>query len=130
MSARPDHDGDPLARAVIAALSRDPEAMRRLRDLVVDPTVPARDAGRPAFTVHSLAETIGLSPKGVRNAIARGELVAVKRGGRWVIAADAVEAWTHTCHGGLVARPTRARTDGGRPLRAALSRLDERRARS
>jgi excisionase family DNA binding protein len=46
-----------------------------------------------AYTVHSLAAELGVSPKAIRCAIARGELNGVKRGSRWIIPADAVNEW-------------------------------------
>lgn len=75
----------------------------------------------PVYTVNSLAELLQVSPKVVRGAIARGELAAVKRGGRWIIAADAVHAWAH---GG---EPRRHRRHAGRgkdrPLGSAIALL-------
>ena len=50
-------------------------------------------AGRVAYTVPSLATELGVSQKTVRCAIARRELRAVKRGSRWIISSDAVQAW-------------------------------------
>ena len=50
-------------------------------------------AGRVAYTVPSLATELGVSRKAVRCAIARHELRAVKRGSRWIISSDAVQAW-------------------------------------
>lgn len=80
-----------LAAALVELLARSPAALARLRDLVsvhehVAPTAPA-------YTVASLARVVGVSPRAVRDAIARGELVAAKRGGRWIISDDAVRAW-------------------------------------
>jgi excisionase family DNA binding protein len=46
-----------------------------------------------AYTVASLATEVGVSQKTIRCAIARRELVAVKRGARWLISADAVREW-------------------------------------
>ena len=57
---------------------------------------PAPTCGRIAYTVLSLAAEIGVSPKAIRCAIARGELQAVKRGARWIISAQAVDQWTST----------------------------------
>ena len=49
--------------------------------------------GHVAYTVHSLAADLAVSPKAIRCAIKRGELRAVKRGSRWIIPADAVNEW-------------------------------------
>ena len=46
-----------------------------------------------AYTVASLAAELGVSHKAIRCAITRGELLAVKRGSRWIISADAVHTW-------------------------------------
>jgi excisionase family DNA binding protein len=46
-----------------------------------------------AYTVQSLAADLGVSPKAIRCAIARGELRGVKRGSRWIIPPEAVEEW-------------------------------------
>jgi excisionase family DNA binding protein len=56
---------------------------------------PADDdrLARAAYTVASLAAELGISQKAIRCAIARHELVAVKRGARWLISADAVREW-------------------------------------
>jgi excisionase family DNA binding protein len=81
------------------------------------------DHATPAYTVASLAAALGVSSRVVRGAIARGELAAVKRGGRWIISADAVRAWAQ--HDGATrpasARRTRARAD--RPLGSAIALL-------
>lgn len=116
---------DPLARAVLDALASDPHALARLRELVGEQDARgAADAqAAPAYTVDSLAAAVGVTPRTVRNAITRGELVAVKRGARWLISADAVEAWTHPQAG-----EHRVRADGSkrmsrpprRPLHDAL----------
>lgn len=49
-----------------------------------------------AYTVDTLAAELGMSPKAIRCAIARGELRGVKRGSRWIISADAIDAWAST----------------------------------
>jgi excisionase family DNA binding protein len=46
-----------------------------------------------AYTVATLADELGLSQRAIRGAIERGELPAVKRGGRWLIDAVAVAVW-------------------------------------
>lgn len=64
--------------------------------------------GHIAYTVHSLAAELGISPKAIRCAIARGELGAVKRGSRWIISADAVADWA------TASEPRRVRSRGCR----------------
>lgn len=103
-----------LAAAVLDALREDPGALARLRELVGAQSAPA--AGAHWYTVRSLADELGVSDKVVRNAIARGELRAAKRGARWYIERDAVETW-------LGASTERA---GGGPLRKAFAAYDRR----
>lgn len=116
---------DPLARAVLEAFESDPQAIARLRELVDDADAQARDDTQttPAYTVDSLAAAVGVTPRAVRNAITRGELDAVKRGARWLISADAVDAWTHPAAGERRtrnARPRAQRRPPRRPLQDAL----------
>jgi len=66
---------------------------------------------------------LGVSPRVVRNAIARHELDAVKRGARWLIPADAVQRWTHDQPSEGSRRRPRS-SEGRRPLSEALGRLD------
>lgn len=54
---------------------------------------PAEAERPPFYTVARLAELTGLTRKTIRNAIARGELAAVKHNGQWLIAADAAEIY-------------------------------------
>jgi excisionase family DNA binding protein len=83
-----------LAAAVLDALRDDPGALACLRELVG--IQPAPKAEAQWYTVRSLATALGVSEKVVRNAIARDELQAVKRGARWYIQHDAVERWLGT----------------------------------
>lgn len=77
---------DELLPAFLDALTRSPTAVERLRELLGE---------RPAaYTVESFAAAVGLSPKAVRNAIARGDLGAVKRGGRWIVSGAAADRWS------------------------------------
>jgi excisionase family DNA binding protein len=55
-----------------------------------------REVRHLAYTVDTLAAELGMSPKAIRCAIARGELRGVKRGSRWIISADAVDEWAST----------------------------------
>jgi excisionase family DNA binding protein len=81
------------------------------------------------YTVASLAAVLDVSERVVRGAIARGELQAAKRGGRYLISAGAVRDWAAVEPGADSERPSRARprrADG--PLRTALEGLDQRAA--
>lgn len=80
------------------------ELVERLRERLAPP---------PAYTVASLAEALGVSAKSVSNAVRRGELRAVKRGGRWLISAREVDAWVDTA----ASQPSESR-----PLLAAWAR--------
>jgi excisionase family DNA binding protein len=91
----------PSAAELLSRIASDPEALAVLRRLVDADT----DRAVPAYTVATLAAALGVTERVVRNAIARGELHAVKRGARWLIATDAVDAWTRDgddCHDGPV----------------------------
>jgi excisionase family DNA binding protein len=83
--------GAPLARAVVAALNADPQALVDLQHLIELRAAERESA--PAYTVATLAAALCVSPKVIRNAIARGELEATKRGRRWLVSADAVAHW-------------------------------------
>ena len=82
-----------LLRALFAELERDPLARDRLRSLLASEVdrQPADTAS--AYTVQSLAEELGRTPRSIRGAIERGELEAVKRGRGYVISAEAVSRW-------------------------------------
>lgn len=86
--------GAQLAHALVAAL--DDEALDLLAARLASRLATAtQDApGRAAYTVAALAAELSVSERTVRNAIERGELHAVKRGGRWLIGADAVRQWS------------------------------------
>lgn len=66
---------------------------RRLLPHLRQPAVSETAAAHVVYTVASLAAEVDVSQKAIRSAIARGELAAVKRGSRWIISADAVNAW-------------------------------------
>lgn len=73
------------AADLVAELRDDPAALLELRELLgTTPTV---------YSCSTLAEELGCTPRAIRAAIERGELAAVRSGGRYVIAADAVRAW-------------------------------------
>ena len=113
---------DALAAALVEVLARSPAALARIRQLVAPEPAPA-DA--PAYTVAALAGAIGVSARAIRGAIARGELAAVKRGGRWLIAADAVRAWTARDETRATGRSAhRRRGEDKRVLADALGRLE------
>jgi excisionase family DNA binding protein len=90
--------------------------------------MPTPTVLRPAYTVATLAASLGVTERVVRNAIARGELRAVKRGARWYIATDAVEAWTHD--GADVSRETRRFARNRSPLATIFAQIDDRGQRS
>jgi excisionase family DNA binding protein len=119
LAGRTDPVADGLARLLVDAVAADPVAIARLRELVSPP--PTADPRPIAFTVASLAEALHVSARVVRGAIARGELVAVKRGGRYIIAAGAVDDWASAAADGR--RSANGRRHG--PLRAAIALLDE-----
>lgn len=124
MSAARETPHDPLAAAVIRALASDPEALSRLRQLIDFDEGHRHDSQPlpPAYTVASLAAAVGVSAKAIRNAITRGELAAVKRAGRWLIAADAVDAWTQSPQPRRIRPGSRRKGDG--PLGQAFQRID------
>ena len=85
-----------LASLLIGSLDDDALALlaRRLRPHLDRPERATVSA--VAYTVPSLAKELGVSPKTIRCAIARGELRAVKRGARWIISAQSVGEWATT----------------------------------
>lgn len=125
----------PLIAAVLDAMEADPAGARRLADhllAVVQPSEPPPQPPQaPAYTVTSLASHLGVTPKSVRGMISRGELAAVKRSGRWIVSASAVEAWSaggeaasHPMASPRSRRPSRSRAT---TLTQAVARLDGRR---
>jgi excisionase family DNA binding protein len=114
-------NGHPLAVAVVEALAADPVASARLRSLLAIEQTDPSPADAPAYTVDSLAATLKVTARVIRNAIARGELRAVKRGRRWIISGDAVRAWTA---GAADAVPVRSRAADSGPLTTAVARLN------
>jgi excisionase family DNA binding protein len=113
--------GHPLAVAVVEALAADPAASARLHALLATQPTDPPPADPPAYTVDSLAAALNVTARVIRNAIARGELAAVKRGRRWIISGGAVRAWTA---GAADAMPVRSRAADSGPLTAAVARLN------
>jgi excisionase family DNA binding protein len=105
-----DHLADLLAPRVRERLERleDPQAAD-------DPI---------AYTIASLAESLGVSEKVVRGAIRRGELPAVRRGRRYIIALDDARAWAQPDNSPHRAIRAQCARRGGRPLRDAFDQLD------
>ena len=68
----------PSAAEFLSQIASDPDALAALRQLVG----AGPDPGAPAYTVATLSTALDVSERVVRNAIARGELCAVKRGAR------------------------------------------------
>ncbi len=114
----------PSAAEFLSQIASDPDALAALRRLVGAGAEPAA----PAYTVATLATTLGVTERVVRNAIVRGELRAVKRGSRWYIATDAVDAWTHPA--GDVSRTTRRFDRNRSPLATSFAQIDDRPRRS
>lgn len=114
----------PLAEVIVNALADDPACLEKLRELLGPAQDDAALGAPPAYTVAGLAQALGVTCRVVRNAIARGELPAVKRGGRWYVATEAVAAWTNAETVLPLRRPRSARSAARRPLRDTLARLD------
>lgn len=98
IAAQPDGASNPiasLASVIVDGLSEHDLGMlaRRLIPYLRQPAEPSDEGVHAAYTVASLAAELGVSQKTIRCAIARRELVAVKRGARWLISADAVHEW-------------------------------------
>ncbi len=118
-----------LARAIVAAIAKDPDALEQLRELLRDDADhQMHQLMRAAFTVQTLAAELGLSAKAIRAAIGRGELQAVKRGRGYVISAEAVAAWTTPAAAPARRRQTPrklpAPAAAGPSLRAVFSELE------
>jgi excisionase family DNA binding protein len=110
-----------LVAALIELLAASPAATAQLVELLESQRPAQQQLALPAYTVASLAAALGLSPRTVRGAITRGELAAVKRGGRWIISAEAVRAWAQH---DAAARRAPARRPGvrrDRPLASAIA---------
>jgi len=117
---------DPLAALLECS---DAATLDRLADLLAPrlaERLPDREEARIGYTIASLAADLGVSAKTVRGAVHRGELPAVRRGSRYVIAADAAQAWIAASTAGPAVRRSRARGGQrrGRPLAEAFARID------
>jgi hypothetical protein len=64
----------PSAAELLSQIASDPDALAALRQLVTE----GNNWPAPAYTVATLAAALGVTERVVRNAIARGELSAVK----------------------------------------------------
>jgi excisionase family DNA binding protein len=107
----------PSAAEILEQIASDPSVLAELRALLgVD-----ERAVVPAYTVATLATALGVTERVVRNAIARGELAALKRGARWLIPADAVNAWTHSAGGR--SRKTPRLAQHRQPLTSAFAQM-------
>lgn len=111
-----------LAAALLDQL--EPADLDRLATLLA-PRLADRQpapAGVAAYTIRSLAAELTLSEKTIRGAIHRGELAAVRRGTRYLIAGDAARAWATppAAPARGAARAARRRARAHRPLHTAL----------
>jgi excisionase family DNA binding protein len=123
------------ARRLVAQLPEaDQHELRLLcADLGIVTKEPAPRRAVPiAYTTSTLAAELGVTSKTVRGWIARGDLRAVRRGGRYLISVAAVDEFTSppACpRRDSLNRPRpRARTGrahGAEPLRRALVDLAE-----
>jgi excisionase family DNA binding protein len=114
-----------LAQALVEVLASSPPAVARLRELLETEASNSLHLEAPAYTVASLALTLGVSARVIRSAISRGELDATKRGGRWIIAASAVRRWAEAVRGDA-RRRGRVRGGGGAARSARLSHFSRR----
>jgi excisionase family DNA binding protein len=112
--------------ALIDALSEEAMQLllRRLEAIAGGAKVAERS--RTAYTVKSLAAELGLSPRAVRGAIARGELRAVRAGRSFIIGIAAVEAWTKPPprNKAVDGRPAHGQPASGGVMTTALAELD------
>src|SRR3954469_21276711 len=82
-----------LVDVLLAEVLRDPDALARLRAVVLPDAIEPAPPAPVAYTIASLAADLGVSEKVVRGAIHRGELPAQRRGRRYLIGPDAARAW-------------------------------------
>ena len=76
------------------------------------------------YTPDTLARELGCTPRAIRAAIARAELAAVKRGGRWIILAESVVRWASPPGSAGSLAPT-PRRNNRQPMREALNAVTE-----
>lgn len=123
--------GSAFALELVKAVLASPEAVGLLRE-ALGANQP-QDAQPLAYTVSSLAEATGLSPKAVRGAIRRGELPANRRGdesGPYLIEGEGAREWVRAgrrgdARQGTGSRRRRPSARGRRPMSAALNGLEE-----
>ncbi|MCP9490365.1 MAG: helix-turn-helix domain-containing protein [Solirubrobacteraceae bacterium MAG38_C4-C5] len=114
----------PLVRALLDALAEHPDARAELRRVLAFEDAPRAPEARSAYTAATLAAELGVTTRAVRAAIARGDLTATKRAGRWIIARHAVEAWASPDAAPRARRRGPVRRSG-RPMADALDALDD-----
>jgi excisionase family DNA binding protein len=102
--------------------------------MAAEPQAGSAAGERLAYRPAELAAMVGLSAKAIYRAIWRGELQAAKiaNGSRLLIPAEAAEAWL--LDNAVAPEETRKKTGalagptGRRPLREALTELEQRRS--
>jgi excisionase family DNA binding protein len=114
------------ARLVLAL---DDDTLDALAELLV-PRLRDRlagdDAPEPiAYTIATLATSVGVSEKVVRGAIHRGELTATRRGSRYLISPAAARQWAGPADPATRTSRGLRKPAGGRPLREALDRFGD-----
>jgi hypothetical protein len=123
-------DGASLAVALVQSIRDDPDALGMLRELVAQ---EQRHTPPLAYTVTQLADVTGLSPRAIRGAIHRGELIATRRGGPtgpYLIASEEARRWTTpSSRHERPRRELRRRVPSG-VMSAALAGLSERSTKS
>ena len=113
-----------LASALVELLASSPLAIARLRELVEIAPALAQPSEAPVYTAASLAAVLDVSARVIRGAIARGELDAAKRGGRWIISAEAVARWAEAGSAPAPGTSRRRRTNGRASLATVMALLD------
>jgi hypothetical protein len=115
--------------SLVAALLDDlaaPHAREALRRALEPEEARRPPNERTVFTAETLAAELGITPRAVRAAITRGDLAAIKRAGRWIIAREAVEDWARPTAPTGAPRARRRRTArSSRPMADALAALDD-----